>query len=217
MAICSSLKGGRVVLRPVGSPIIAVKSPIKKTAVCPRSWNRRMRSSGTVWPRCRSGAVGSNPIFTRSGTFFSSLRRRSSRVWTSTAPRVTSASCCSGVMSLLDALDAQSAAGGIVDLDDGALQMRLPARHLEGGVALGEEALDGGLLAHSDHAVPGPAHADVGDERGAAAEHARVSGLDMRMRAEDGGDAAVEILAHRVFLAGGLAVHVDQDAAHPEL
>ena len=70
-AICSSLSGGRVELRPVGSPIIPVKSPIRKMTVWPRSWNRRIRSRGTVWPRCRSGAVGSNPIFTRSGTSFS--------------------------------------------------------------------------------------------------------------------------------------------------
>ena len=100
-AICSSLNGGRVELRPVGSPIIPVKSPIRKMTVWPSSWKRRMRSSGTVWPRCRSGAVGSNPILTRNGTClsyeFCSLRSRSSRVCTSTAPRVTSPSCSSGV------------------------------------------------------------------------------------------------------------------------
>ena len=36
-AICSSLSGGRVVFRPVGSPIIAVKSPMRKMTVCPKS------------------------------------------------------------------------------------------------------------------------------------------------------------------------------------
>ena len=50
-AICSSFSGGRVVFRPVGSPIMAVKSPMRKMTVCPKSWNLRIRSSGTVCPR----------------------------------------------------------------------------------------------------------------------------------------------------------------------
>jgi len=35
--ICSAVSGGRVLLRPDGSPIMLVKSPIKKITVCPRS------------------------------------------------------------------------------------------------------------------------------------------------------------------------------------
>ena len=37
------------------------------TTVCPRSWNSRSFCSTTVWPRWRSGAVGSRPSLTRSG------------------------------------------------------------------------------------------------------------------------------------------------------
>ena len=66
-------RGGRVVFFPAGSPIIPVKSPIRKITWCPRSWNWRILLSSTVCPRCRSGAVGSNPALTRRGRPDSSL------------------------------------------------------------------------------------------------------------------------------------------------
>ena len=60
----------------------------------------------------------------------------------------------------------------------------------------------------------GPGHAEVGDVRRAAGQHARVVRLDVRVRAEDGGRAACEVPAHRDLLAGRLGVHVhDQDRA----
>ena len=46
---------------PVGSPMVAVKSPIRKITVCPKSWNCLNLFSNTVCPRWRSGAVGSKP------------------------------------------------------------------------------------------------------------------------------------------------------------
>ena len=49
---------GRVALRPEGSPMSAVKSPMMSTTVWPRSWNWRSLRSGTAWPRCRSGRGG---------------------------------------------------------------------------------------------------------------------------------------------------------------
>ena len=42
----------------------------------------------TVCPRCRSGAVGSNPALTRSGLPRASFFRRSSSVRSSAAPRL---------------------------------------------------------------------------------------------------------------------------------
>src|ERR1017187_8350836 len=63
----SRVMGGRVILRPVGSPMSDVISPIRKMTVWPRSWKCFILRSRTVWPRCRSGAVGSKPAFTRSG------------------------------------------------------------------------------------------------------------------------------------------------------
>src|SRR5438094_4574579 len=81
----------RVSETPVGSPIMPVKSPIKKMTSWPRSWKCLSLWMSTVWPRCKSGAVGSKPALMRSGRFcliapasFSS----SSFVWMiSTAPR----------------------------------------------------------------------------------------------------------------------------------
>jgi hypothetical protein len=56
-----------VLLRPDGSPIMLVKSPIKKITVWPRSCNWRILLSTTVWPMWMSGAVGSRPSLMRSG------------------------------------------------------------------------------------------------------------------------------------------------------
>src|SRR5579871_3537418 len=54
-------------LRPVGSPMSAVLSPTRKITWCPSCWKWRSLRIRTVWPRCRSGAVGSKPAFTRRG------------------------------------------------------------------------------------------------------------------------------------------------------
>ena len=61
-------------LRPDGSPIRLVKSPIKKITVCPRSCSWRILLSTTVWPKWMSGAVGSSPNLMRSGTPVAALR-----------------------------------------------------------------------------------------------------------------------------------------------
>ena len=63
----SWLNCGRVADLPLGSPIIAVKSPMIKTAKCPRSWKSRSFERAMLCPRWMSGAVGSTPSFTRSG------------------------------------------------------------------------------------------------------------------------------------------------------
>src|ERR1700690_2912773 len=74
---------GRVAFLPVGSPIIPVKSPIRKMTVWPRRWKCRIFRKTTVCPRWRSGVDGSNPTFTTRGlpvfteraSFFSSSSR----------------------------------------------------------------------------------------------------------------------------------------------
>ena len=97
--ICPRVSGGRVAERPVGSPIIPVKSPIRKIAVCPKSWKCLSLRRTTVCPRCRSGAVGSMPSFTRSGLpverDFSSLARRSASRMISAEPFFKYVSCSS--------------------------------------------------------------------------------------------------------------------------
>jgi hypothetical protein len=69
-----AVSGGRVVLRPDGSPIIEVKSPIRKMTVCPRSCSWRILLSTTVWPMWMSGAVGSRPSLMRRGVPVASER-----------------------------------------------------------------------------------------------------------------------------------------------
>ena len=61
-------------LRPEGSPIIDVKSPMRKITVWPRSCSCRILFSTTVWPMWMSGAVGSRPSLMRSGWPVASLR-----------------------------------------------------------------------------------------------------------------------------------------------
>src|SRR5258706_497985 len=100
----------------------------------------------------------------------------------------------------------------VVDLHHRALQDRLARRDLEWAMARREETLDGGFLAQADDAVPRTAHPHVGLVRGPGAQHALVGGLHVRVRPQHRGHAAVEEVAHRVLLAGRLAVHVDQDA-----
>src|SRR5687768_8238121 len=73
-AISSGESGGRVSLRPVGSPMRAVAEPTTKMTSCPSSWNDRSFRIDTAWPICRSGRVGSKPCFTRSGSPLCALR-----------------------------------------------------------------------------------------------------------------------------------------------
>src|SRR5687767_7744312 len=69
---------------------------------CPRSWKCFILRISTVWPRCRSGAVGSKPTFTTSGLRSladrSSFARRSAARTTSTQPRVRYANWSSMVI-----------------------------------------------------------------------------------------------------------------------
>ena len=95
-SISSAARDGRVVVRPVGSPTWAVKSPRIRTATCPRSWNWRSLRSTTANPRWMSDAVGSIPSLTRSGVPRASLWVRSASVITSTAPVPRTRSCSAG-------------------------------------------------------------------------------------------------------------------------
>src|SRR5580658_8832461 len=72
---------------------------MRKMTVCPRSWKCLSLRSRTVCPRCRSGAVGSKPAFTRSGlpdaSERSSFARSSDSLTISAAPCLMYASCSS--------------------------------------------------------------------------------------------------------------------------
>src|SRR5438132_75637 len=63
-----------------------------------------------------------------------------------------------------------------------------------------EHAVD----AAAQDAVIRPAHAGVGDKRRAAWENLLVGGLDVRMRAQNGGYAPLEMMAEQVLVRGCL-------------
>src|SRR3972149_6017606 len=87
-SMSARVSGGRVTFLPVGSPIKPVKSPMRNMTWCPSSWNWRILLMSTVWPRCRSGAVGSKPVLTRSGRPPPSFPASSSSISSSPQPRL---------------------------------------------------------------------------------------------------------------------------------
>ena len=59
----------------------------------------------------------------------------------------------------------------------------------------------------------GPVMPDVADERGAAGQDLLVGGRDVRVRAEHGADAALEVVGEQVLVGGRLGVDIDDDAS----
>ena len=84
--ISSFDSAGRVDFLPVGSPIIPVKSPMRKITRWPSCWKCRIFRMTTAWPRWMSGAVGSKPTLIVSGFPRCSLARRSFFSMRSTVP-----------------------------------------------------------------------------------------------------------------------------------
>src|SRR5262249_26684706 len=80
---------------------------------------------------------------------------------------------------------------------------------------LAQEPIERLVLVHPDDRVVVGGHADVRYECGAVRQNAIVSGRRVRMRPDDKTDAAVGKIAHRLFLAGSLAVKVDDDRVRP--
>src|SRR6185295_11343511 len=70
-----------------------VKSPIRKMTWWPRSCSCLSLLNWTVWPRCRSGRVGSKPSLMRSGLPRLSFSASSASTINSSAPRLKTASC----------------------------------------------------------------------------------------------------------------------------
>src|SRR5690349_16862417 len=89
----------------------------------------------TVWPRCRSGAVGSKPAFTRSGVLvwraFSSRSRSSASRMISAAPFLMYSSCSStGAKVMIDYCTAELpnllASGGLNQFRSSAVPQLFP-------------------------------------------------------------------------------------------
>ena len=85
----------------------------------------------------------------------------------------------------------------------GRLEAR--ARHLA------QETVERLVLLHADDRIEIAGHADVGDEGGAARQDAVIGGRRMGMRADHERGAAIGEIAHRLLLAGRLAMDVDDD------
>ncbi len=112
--------------------------------------------------------------------------------------------------STLTASQLRRAAVGAA-LDERPLDAHAARRGLEAHGQARDEPLDRTLGLAADHRVVRAGHAGVGDRSGAADEHARVVRLHVRMRAEHGGDASVEVARERDLLARRLGVEVDDD------
>ena len=61
-AIVSSVSIWRMSVRPDGSPIIVVPSPMRAMGLLPAICRRFIRHRAMKWPTCRESAVQSKPI-----------------------------------------------------------------------------------------------------------------------------------------------------------
>src|SRR6516164_7687299 len=102
----------------------------------------------------------------------------------------------------------------LVGLDDHGVHLDIAGSDLKARWEAIEELLDDARPVHADHAVVRPGHADIAAIGGAAGKHAFVGGRDVRVCADDGGNASVEIPAHGDFLAGRFRVHINQNESH---
>jgi hypothetical protein len=110
-----------------------------------------------------------------------------------------------------DAFDVVGAAGGPVTGNESGAHLWIALGGFELAGHAGEEAGDDLLFFYADDGVVGAGHAYVGLVRRAVGENALVSGWDVRVGAEQSGNAAVEIPAEGYFFAGGFTVEVQQD------
>jgi hypothetical protein len=85
------------------------------------------------------------------------------------------------------------------------------------GSNLPHEAVQRLALVHANDGIIVAGHSHIGDERGAAGQHAVVRGLHMRVGTDDETGASVAEMAHRLLLARRLAVDVDHDCVRSGL
>src|SRR5262245_6824732 len=102
--------------------------------------------------------------------------------------------------------------GGVVGLDrDRAQRCRSRGRLEPAGRDAAPEPVERLVLAHADHRVVVAGHADIRDERRTARQDLMVGRRRVGMGADHEARATVTEVTHRLFLAGGLAMHVDHD------
>src|SRR5277367_543400 len=106
------------------------------------------------------------------------------------------------------------AAGGFVHVNLHSVHLHVAFGYREFCGERIEEALHDGFFLHADDGIVGAGHAYVGDIGSAAGENAIIGGGDVGVRAQDGGDFAVEMPAHGLFFGSGFGVHVHDDHLH---
>src|SRR5277367_3941389 len=112
------------------------------------------------------------------------------------------------------AIDGAGAAGGFVHVNLHSVHLHVAFGYREFCGERIEEALHDGFFLHADDGIVGAGHAYVGDIGSAAGENAIIGGGDVGVRAQDGGDFAVEMPAHGLFFGSGFGVHVHDDHLH---
>ena len=97
------------------------------------------------------------------------------------------------------ALNAERLAGGRINRDQRTIHTHGTAANTKSRGHHGVEAFEHRLDLATDHAVHWAAHAGVALKGGAFRQHAFIGGGHMRVRADDGGDFAVEMQPMATF------------------
>jgi hypothetical protein len=109
--------------------------------------------------------------------------------------------------------DLSSLAALIVNIHDHSLQHNVILSDFELARKLSEKTVDHDLPFYADDGVEGTAHPEIRDISRSVWQDPLVGGLNVRVRAENGGGPAIEIPAHGVFLRGRLSMHIDNNDA----
>lgn len=105
-------------------------------------------------------------------------------------------------------------AGFGVGGNNGTAQADVGGRHVELGGQAGKCGFHDAIDSASNDALVRPGHADIALEGRATSQDALVGRGDVSVRAEDGGNAAIEVAAHDLHFAGRFGVEVDEPNAH---
>src|SRR5262249_12123614 len=98
-----------------------------------------------------------------------------------------------------------------IGFDDHAAEADVTGSSFEARRHSAHKFLDNQFLLYSDHAVVWPGHADVGDVCRAFRKHDLIRRGNVRVGADHGSDAAIEVPAERDLLRCGLGVKIDKD------
>ncbi len=110
-----------------------------------------------------------------------------------------------------DPFDPFGPSGVAVDRDHDPIDADVSRGDLERRRHLRTERLQNAVAPASEHGIVRAGHADVTDVGHALGQHPLIGGDDMGVRPKAATRAAVEVIAHRNLLAGGLGVEVHYD------